>query len=41
MTWIEKNGYQMAGPNRDYLLENTDCEDPDGNMSELVFPVAR
>lgn len=37
--WIEENGYDVVGPNRDYLIQAGD--DPQSYMSELVFPVKK
>jgi DNA-binding transcriptional MerR regulator len=40
-TWIETNGYQIAGPNRDYFLQGGEKADTGDYMCELVFPVRR
>ena len=40
MTWIEANGYRIAGPNREVYIEWAQPgEDPSGNITEIQFPV--
>jgi DNA-binding transcriptional MerR regulator len=41
LTWIENNGYHIAGPNRDYFLRGAEGDDPITYMCELVFPIAK
>ena len=42
MTWIEANGYRIAGPNREvYIQWAQPGEDPSGNITEIQFPVEK
>jgi effector-binding domain-containing protein len=42
MTWIEANGYRMAGPSREvYIQWAQPGEDPSGNITEIQFPVEK
>ncbi len=40
MEWIETNGYQVGGPNREVYLQH-DENNPAGNVTEIQFPVAK
>jgi len=42
MKWIEDNGYEMTGPDREaYLVGPGQAPDPSGYVTELQFPVAK
>lgn len=42
MVWIEGNGYEMAGPNREiYLHGPDDAAEPDDYVTEVQSPVAK
>jgi effector-binding domain-containing protein len=42
MAWIERNGYAVAGPNREiYLRGPDDSGEPDGYVTEVQFPVTK
>ena len=41
MQWIEGNGYQIAGPNRELYLQYEREGDPAQYVTEIQFPVAR
>ena len=41
-TWIESNGYQLTGPDREIYLKGPESnEDPAAYVTELQFPVAK
>jgi DNA-binding transcriptional MerR regulator len=40
MNWIKENGYQITGPNREVYLVGGG-EDPNDNVTEIMFPVAK
>jgi effector-binding domain-containing protein len=39
--WIEANGYQIVGPNREVYLRPSDRQDDASAITEIQFPVAR
>lgn len=40
LTWIEANGYQIAGPNREvYIINAEHTPDPAAWVTEIQFPV--
>jgi effector-binding domain-containing protein len=42
MTWIENNGYQIDGPNREiYLTDPNKVKNPGENVTEVQFPVKK
>ena len=42
MKWIEDNGYEMTGPDREaYLVGPGQAQDPSGYVTELQFPVVK
>jgi len=42
MAWIESNGYQVAGPDREiYLTSPYDSKDPTRYVTEIQFPVKK
>ena len=42
MAWIEGNGYQVAGPDREiYLTSPQDTKDPAKYITEIQFPVKK
>jgi len=42
MTWIETNGYQVAGPSREIYLRGPESgEDPSNYMTEVQLPVSK
>ena len=40
MAWIESNGYQITGPDRELYL-TFDAKDASKNVTEIQFPVAK
>jgi effector-binding domain-containing protein len=42
MSWIEANGYQIVGPDRElYFTEPSKVKDPSENVTEIQFPVKK
>jgi effector-binding domain-containing protein len=42
MAWIESNGYQIAGPDRElYFTDPSKVKDPAENVTEIQFPVKK
>jgi len=42
MTWIESNGYQIAGPDREiYFNDPSKTKNPADNITEIQFPVKK
>ena len=41
MSWIEANGYQIVGPNREIYLQYERNGDPADYVTEIQFPVAK
>ena len=42
MSWIEGNGYQITGPDRElYLTSPADTQDPGEYVTEIQFPVKK
>lgn len=42
MAWIERNGYQITGPDRElYFTDPSKVKDPAENVTEIQFPVAK
>jgi effector-binding domain-containing protein len=42
MTWVERNGYQIAGPNREiYFTDPNKVKSPSENVTEIQFPVKK
>jgi effector-binding domain-containing protein len=44
MTWVEANGYQIGGPNREIYLKGPDTQgksDPSGFITEIQLPVQK
>ena len=42
MSWIESNGYQVTGPDRElYLVSPGDTQDPSKYVTEIQFPIQK
>ena len=42
MSWVESNGYQITGPDRElYLTSPADTDDPNQYVTEIQFPVKK
>ena len=42
ISWVESNGYQITGPDRElYLTSPTDTTDPNQYVTEIQFPVKK
>jgi effector-binding domain-containing protein len=41
MNWIEANGYQITGPNREIYHQYERDGNPDDYVTEIQFPVAK
>ena len=42
MAWVENNGYQITGPDRElYLTSPADTDDPNQYITEIQFPVEK
>ena len=42
MSWIDSNGYQITGPDRElYPTSPADTGDPSQYVTEIQFPIAR
>jgi effector-binding domain-containing protein len=42
MTWIESNGYQITGPNRElYFTDPSKVKNPAENVTEIQFPIKK
>lgn len=39
LTWIEANGYQITGPNREIYLKGGSAQDDESYITEIQFPV--
>ena len=39
LTWIEANGYQITGPNRELYLKGGSAQDDESYITEIQFPV--
>ncbi|KUG02492.1 transcriptional regulator, merr family [hydrocarbon metagenome] len=42
MKWVDDNGYQIAGPDREvYLVDPDECNSPDEYVTELQLPIEK
>jgi len=41
MSWVEANGYRMAGPVREVYLRGPESGDPSGYVTEIQLPIAK